>query len=85
MNITNAILAGFVSSVVSEVFKFIPFIRDNTIARAVTIIVVTLVASFVAEGKFNLEGFVAAAVVALTSYRTIVQPIATATGSATQA
>lgn len=84
MNVNGIVLAGFVSSVVTEIFKLVPFIRDNNIAKAVTVIVVTLVSSFVAEGKFTLEGFVAASIVALTSYRTIVQPVAASTGLRSQ-
>ena len=81
----NQIIAGFVASIVTEIFKFVPQLRANAITTAITAIVVTLVASYIAAGTFTFEGFVAAAVVALTTYTTVVQPVAKVAGLSSQA
>ncbi len=80
----NQIIAGVVASIVTEIFKFVPVLRANSITAALTAIVVTLVASYIAAGSFTFTGFIAASVVALTTYSTVVQPVAVSIGLRSQ-
>lgn len=81
----SAATAGLVASIITEIFKFIPALRANSVVTAIVTIIVTGVAAFLTNGLvFNLENVIAALVFALVSYRTIVQPIATTAGLSTQ-
>lgn len=86
MDITiNPAVVGLISSVITEVFKYIPFLRQNALTQAITAIVITGVVAFFANNMvFSLDNVVASLVFALVSYKTLIQPIATTTAMRTQ-
>lgn len=83
-------IIGAVSSVVTEILKFIPFLNRNNVTKSLTTIVVIIVAVFISEGgniaDWHQAGvvFVQAVVYAFTAYKMIVQPVAKESGSKTQ-
>lgn len=79
-------LLGFISSVLTEVFKFFPYLRVNATVQAITAIVVAAVVSFVANGyTFSLTNVIATIGFALASYKALVEPVASDMGLSTQA
>ena len=83
-------IIGLVSSVVTELFKFIPFLNKNNITKSLTTIVVIIAAVFISEGgkitdwKYAGVLFSQAVVYALVSYKMFVQPVAKESGLITQ-
>lgn len=81
---------GAISSVVTELLKFIPFLNANSIRRSLTTIVVIIIAIFISEGgkitNWHAAGvlLVQAIVYAFATYKMIVQPVAKGSGSVTQ-
>jgi len=80
----NPAIIGLAASVITEVFKFIPILRTNALTSAITAIVVLLGLSFAVNQTVTFDGFVVSLVFALTSYKAIVQPVATTMGLSTQ-
>ena len=75
---------GIAGALVSEALKFIPILRQNSITKALTAIVVTLVIALFTSRTFSFEGFVAALIVALTTYTAVLQPVMKAAGASSQ-
>lgn len=82
MDITlTPVVLGAVSSVVTEIFKYVPFLNKTPLTRAITAIVVVIVAVFVSgavsftDWQSFLVVFSQSLVFALASYKTIVQPV----------
>ncbi len=81
---------GAVSSVVTEILKYVPFLNKNNVTKSLTTIVVIIVAVFISEGgkvsDWNQAGniFAQAVVYALTTYKMLVQPITKEAGLQTQ-
>lgn len=85
MNTTDIALVGLASSVVTELFKFIPFLRKNGLTQALTAIVVVVVASFISNGyTFSFDNFVKVLVTALVSYKAVIEPLASTMDTSSQ-
>lgn len=80
----NVAILGFASSVITELFMFVPFLRKNSLTAAITAIIVLLALSYFSAGKLTIDGFAMALVFALTSYKAIVQPFTKTVGLVTQ-
>ncbi len=81
----NPVETGVASSFITELLKFIPFLRSSTIIQAVLSIVVTCIVTLVSKGDFSFNGIVLALIVSLTTYKTLTEPLADAVGSKSQA
>ena len=80
----DSITIGFVSAFVTEVLKFVPFLRQNAITQAITAIVVIAVTTFFTTKDFSATGLITSVVAALGSYKAIVQPVAASAGFTSQ-
>ncbi len=80
----DTVIVGAVGSVLTELFKLFPFIRENVVFRTAVTIIVLVVGNLITEGKFNWESLVGSLIIALTTYRTLIQPIAQSTGLRSQ-
>lgn len=80
---STAIL-GLLTSIVAEILKLFPALNKNSVTGSITAIVVLAVGTVIATGKFDLETFIGGLVFALTSYKAVVQPLATSVNSPTQ-
>ncbi len=80
----EAAIIGAVTSIVTELLKYVPFLNKNSLTRSLTSIVLLVIGNFVVAGKFSLEVFLQSLVFALTTYKLIVQPVADTTGMKTQ-
>lgn len=80
----DVIELGFISSVVTEVLKLFPIFNKNAFVKSLVAIVVTTGVVFIMGSEFTVEAVVTSLVVALTSYKMIVQPIASEAGLSTQ-
>lgn len=82
--VEQSAIIGIASSIVAEIFKFIPALRKNGLVASITTIVILLAISYFSTGTLTFDGFVLSLVFALTTYKAVVQPVAVATGSPTQ-
>lgn len=79
-----------ISSVVTELLKYIPFLNKNNITKSLTTMVVIVIAVLISEGgkiaDWHQAGivFFQAVVYAFTSYKMIVQPMAKSVEMKTQ-
>lgn len=80
----DLIQLGFISSVVTEVLKMLPMLNKNSFVKSMVAILVTTGVVFVMGSEFTVEAVVMALVVALTSYKMVVQPITKEAGLSTQ-
>lgn len=84
------VVIGAISSVVTEIFKFVPFLNSNETTRAITSVVVVVIGVFISIGfSFStwpefFSTLFQSIVYALASYKVIVQPVATNVGVSTQ-
>jgi hypothetical protein len=86
MNIVlSTAVTGLVSSVISEIFKFIPALRKNELVSTIVAIIVVAIAAFVSNGMtWSIDNAIAVLVFSLVSYKTVVQPLAQSVNSPTQ-
>ena len=75
---------GLLTSIIAELLKLIPWLNKNAITSSLTAIIVLAIGTVVATGTFDFTTFIGGLVFALTSYKAIIQPIATVAGSPTQ-
>ncbi len=71
----NSILVGTLSSVATEILKFIPFLRSNEITIAVTNIVVVAIGVVASTGTLTVTSFVSALGVSIATYLAAVKPV----------
>ncbi len=84
----SAYFIGLGSSFLTELFKFIPFLNENELTRTITAFVVMALITLASIG-FNVQMwdwsvFVQVLLWSFVNYKTIVQPVASATGLRTQ-
>lgn len=79
----SVVQVGILSSVLSEILKYVPTINQSPLLRALTALVVCLVGTFLftGGGLNNLAGVV---VTALATYKALVQPLASSMELRTQ-
>jgi hypothetical protein len=84
INPSDAVL-GLCASIVTEIIKYVPFVRNNALASSIVAIIVVAVGTFVSSGVFTWPTFLNSLASAFLSYKIIVQPIARDVGMRTQA
>ncbi len=77
-------LLGLGASIITELFKYVPFLNKTALSRALTAIAVLSVGVLITNGEWSWTSFANGLVFALTSYKAIVQPTASTIGLATQ-
>lgn len=78
-------VVGLASSVLTELLKLFPFLKQNELMASVTAIVVTAIATyFSTAGDFTWPHFASVLLFAFLNYKIIVQPVAKALVSPTQ-
>ena len=82
INLT-AIQLGFISGLVTELFKLIPLLNQNKLFRILTAIAVCFAGTWYFVG-FSAIGWVEVFVYAVASYGLVLKPIAAGLGSKTQ-
>jgi len=82
MELSN-VQIGMFSSVVTELLKFFPLLNVNELTRALTTIVVVFLGT-ITFSNLSLEGMLSSLLVALVSYKMVIQPVAKVSGLATQ-
>lgn len=76
---------GLASSVVTEIFKFVPFLNKNNLTRSVTAIIVVAVAAWIQSGSlWSWDVIIPTLGFAFLNYKMVVQPLAKVTNIATQ-
>jgi hypothetical protein len=81
----SAVATGFVSSIVAEIFKLVPALRQNALTSALTAIVVTCIAAWVENGLvWSWVNFFACLGFACVSYLAVVQPVSKVAGFSSQ-
>lgn len=83
MQASDAVL-GICASVVTEILKLIPQVRNSPLLTSIIAILVVAVGTFIANGQFSWTSFFSALVFSFASYKVAVQPVAGAMGLATQ-
>ena len=66
---------GIISAIVTEIFKFVPALRQNALVQALVAIVVIAGTTLATGGSFTGDSLVGSLVVALTTYKSVVQPL----------
>ncbi len=81
-------LIGLSSSIITEAFKFVPFLRANALVQAITSIVVvfgvSLLSAYTTKTALTVDSFITSLVFALTSYKLLVEPTAATVSSKSQ-
>lgn len=80
----DVIAIGTFGSIVTEIFKYVPFLNTSNLTRSLTAIVVILIGTVLTTGKFDISTFVQSLIVALVAYKSLIQPVAGAAGLRTQ-
>lgn len=83
MQASDAVL-GICASVVTEILKFVPQIRQSAVLTGLTTVIVVAVGVFIANGQFSWTSFFNALVFSFASYKVAVQPVAGAMGLKSQ-
>ena len=82
------VVAGFITAVLTELFKFIPALRATDLRKAGTALAVTLVASlgyaFYTVEVFSVATFFTVLTTAFISYKALIQPVVKKTDSISQ-
>lgn len=80
----NSIVAGIASSIVTEILKFIPFLRSNDITIAIVNILVVAIATYATSGTITFTSFLTALAVSITTYLAAVKPVSVTAGFSSQ-
>lgn len=77
MDISLGVVAtGVISSGLTELFKFVPFLSKNSLTKALTAIVVVAVVSFVTNGlTWSLENAIGTLVFSFGTYKAFIEPV----------
>ncbi len=80
----TTLLVGALTPIITELLKLFPILRTNSLVTSIIAIILVLIGNFLTEGKFTLDSFVASIVIALTTYKMLVQPLAETGGLRSQ-
>jgi len=74
------VLAGFIASIVTEIFKISPSLTNSKLKTSIVVLIVDLVVSFgyaflYADVAFTFETFISVALFSLLTYKTITKPV----------
>lgn len=85
MEITLPILiTGFLASVLTEIGKLFPIVKNNEIVKSGVAILLAIVGGIIVVGKWDWQTIGSVILSAFISYKFIVQPVANQTGLTTQ-
>lgn len=74
---------GFLSSLITELFKFFPFVGKSDLGKSITALIVIALATFLTVG-FSATNFFSVMLYAFLNYKMILQPISKGLSSPTQ-
>lgn len=72
----SVVQIGFIASLLTEIFKLFPVLGNNSLTKSLVAIMITTVIVYFYGSEFSTEGIVMALVVALTSYKMVIKPVA---------